>query len=300
MKKVLLSVFLASVAFINAQVSYGFEAPTYTTTNIAGQNGWGGTSGTYIAQVSNAMANPGTQSLKLTGNNGTVHTAAGAISPTSEVLPDASGKVTVVFNAYFVTATTAGNESDFFFSAQSPAESTINARMHFTWDGNIRVIDGATPAYVDTTVDFTKDAWHSYRIELDFTADVAKYYQDNVLIYTGGVVGGTKVGNLAITNDNYDSAAYFDGISYYAGSLSTTEVSNKKIGISFYPNPTSDFLNIKTDSKIKSVSVFDMSGRKVKTSFENNVLNVKDLQTGTYIINVDTTDGKFSERFIKK
>lgn len=82
--------------------------------------------------------------------------------------------------------------------------------------------------------------------------------------------------------------------------LGTNEVLEAGNGFSIYPNPTSDFLNIKTDSKIKLVTVFDMSGRKVRAAFENNVLNVKGLQTGTYIINVETTDGKFSERFIKK
>lgn len=82
--------------------------------------------------------------------------------------------------------------------------------------------------------------------------------------------------------------------------LGTQEVTEAGNNLSIYPNPTSDFLNIKTDSKIKLVTVFDMSGRKVRAAFENNVLNVKGLQTGTYIINVETTDGKFSERFIKK
>lgn len=91
----------------------------------------------------------------------------------------------------------------------------------------------------------------------------------------------------------------FDTVAF-TSVLATNEVSEAGNSLSIYPNPTSDILNIKTDSKIKSVSVFDMSGRKVKTSFENNVLNVKDLQTGTYVINVETAEGKFSERFIKK
>lgn len=70
--------------------------------------------------------------------------------------------------------------------------------------------------------------------------------------------------------------------------------------ISLYPNPTSDILNIKSDSKINAVSVVDMTGRKVNVKLEGNQVDVRELPVGNYLINVETKDGISTEKFIKK
>ena len=84
------------------------------------------------------------------------------------------------------------------------------------------------------------------------------------------------------------------------GTLGTNEVSNAENLISVYPNPTSDFLNIKAKDKIKNVSVYDLSGKNVRVDISGNTVNVKHLQSGTYMITVETANGKVSEKFIKK
>lgn len=71
-------------------------------------------------------------------------------------------------------------------------------------------------------------------------------------------------------------------------------------GIKIFPNPTSDILNIKTDSKINSVSVFDISGKKVNVKLDGDKVDVRSLPAGTYLINVETKDGISTEKFIKK
>ncbi len=79
----------------------------------------------------------------------------------------------------------------------------------------------------------------------------------------------------------------------------TEEVFNSnKPGIS--PNPTSDILNIKSDSKIINVSVVDMTGRKVNTKSDGGKVDVRALPAGNYLINIETKNGISTEKFIKK
>ncbi|WP_345208208.1 T9SS type A sorting domain-containing protein [Chryseobacterium ginsengisoli] len=300
MRKILLSLAIFSYFMGSAQMNYGFEsAQGFNVGAIAGQNGWGGTAAVYIGAVTAEQANPGTQSLKITGNNGTNHASAGAISPTVTV----NGPiVTVVFNAYFTTSTPAGDECDFFFSPQSPAQSTINARLRFDYQNNIQVIDMDPStlqlAYIDTGTNFTRNAWNTYKIQLDFTNNIATYYQNGTLIYTGQVAGGTLVGNLAITSDNYNSAAYFDGIQVVSGVLGTSDV--KKISYKMYPNPTSDFVVIETKDKINSIEIYDFSGNKINASFVENKVDLRTLPIGVYLLKINTPKGQVIDRIVKK
>ena len=66
------------------------------------------------------------------------------------------------------------------------------------------------------------------------------------------------------------------------------------------PNPTTDILNIKTESKINAVSVVDMTGRKVNVKLQGNQVDVRELPVGNYLINIETKDGISTEKFIKK
>lgn len=80
--------------------------------------------------------------------------------------------------------------------------------------------------------------------------------------------------------------------------LATADIVKKQTY--FSPNPTSDFLNIKTDSKINSVSVVDITGKKVNVKLDGDKVDVRSLPAGTYLINVETKDGISTEKFIKK
>lgn len=83
------------------------------------------------------------------------------------------------------------------------------------------------------------------------------------------------------------------------GQLGTNEI-NEESSFAIYPNPTTDILNIRSDDKIKGVTVFDLSGKKLKVNFADNAINVKHLQSGTYLITVETANGSSSKKFIKK
>jgi ASPIC and UnbV/Secretion system C-terminal sorting domain/FG-GAP-like repeat len=71
-----------------------------------------------------------------------------------------------------------------------------------------------------------------------------------------------------------------------------------------FPNPTTDILNInlKNRSDIKSIEIYDMTGKLVISQISNNtIFDTKNLSSGEYIILLQDTENKlYSEKFIKK
>lgn len=82
--------------------------------------------------------------------------------------------------------------------------------------------------------------------------------------------------------------------------LGTSETAAKKESLTVSPNPTSDYLSIKGGEKINKVEVFDMGGRKVDVNIVENKVDVRSLNAGSYIINIETKAGKTTDKFIKK
>ncbi|WP_394331777.1 T9SS type A sorting domain-containing protein [Chryseobacterium jejuense] len=67
-----------------------------------------------------------------------------------------------------------------------------------------------------------------------------------------------------------------------------------------YPNPVTDLLHIKSKENVNKVEIYDISGRKMSADLNDNQVNVKNLNPGSYIINIETKKGKTTEKFIKK
>lgn len=91
-----------------------------------------------------------------------------------------------------------------------------------------------------------------------------------------------------------------DTFSVDRGTLGVNDTTAKKGLVSVYPNPTTDFLSIKTENKVGSISVFDLSGKNVNVRIDNNKVDVRSLSAETYLINIETKDGISTEKFIKK
>ncbi|WP_374445815.1 T9SS type A sorting domain-containing protein [Epilithonimonas sp.] len=74
----------------------------------------------------------------------------------------------------------------------------------------------------------------------------------------------------------------------------------KKSSLTVYPNPATEVVNVRSDKKIDSVSIYDAAGKVVKTTAETTI-NVQNLAKGSYIVNINYADGsKESTKVIKK
>ncbi len=77
-------------------------------------------------------------------------------------------------------------------------------------------------------------------------------------------------------------------------SLATSETSGSKSTnlVKLYPNPFKDVLHISDITKVRSVSIYDMSGKLIKTIDKPNaVLYLGELKQGTYLITLHQKDG---------
>ncbi len=173
---------------------------------------------------------------------------------------------------------------------------------------------------------FPANTWVNVEYRYNKTTGAHKYiYSDGTNTYTydytGGnvTIGGTAYPAVVVPNlvaaecdivsttaagNTVENIASVDNfIVKFSNStlLSTSEVSNiSKASFFIYPNPTVDIINIKTDKKIKSFSIIDFSGRVMDAKNVDNKIDVSHLQSGTYILSVETSDGIVSEKFIKK
>ena len=78
-------------------------------------------------------------------------------------------------------------------------------------------------------------------------------------------------------------------------------VNTNKNTVALYPNPFSDVLKISDVKGVKSISISDVSGRLVKTVKATAEIQVSELKTGLYIVNLHMEDGSVkSIKAIKK
>lgn len=82
--------------------------------------------------------------------------------------------------------------------------------------------------------------------------------------------------------------------------LGTDNPENKILII--YPNPTKDYINIKNNNyRIETFNLYDLGGRILKTfSGKETKLDLSNLPSSTYILNIKTTEGYQNFKIIKK
>ncbi|REC43125.1 T9SS-dependent choice-of-anchor J family protein [Chryseobacterium pennipullorum] len=144
-----------------------------------------------------------------------------------------------------------------------------------TSGANFTIISGTTPLTA------TYPAWQQVTYNLDAYAGQSirigfHYMSENKYLFMLDDVKITTTGNLA-----------------------THETVKANANTSVYPNPTKGEINIKTDKKIKTATLSDISG-KVVTKTGSDRTDISSLQKGTYIMQIEFTDGTTTtEKIIK-
>ncbi len=78
-----------------------------------------------------------------------------------------------------------------------------------------------------------------------------------------------------------------------------TSIKQKEINDEFliFPNPSNQFINLKSVEDLKAIIIFDANGRKVKTIRKDfNIISIKDLSKGIYFLDIY----KKESRIVKK
>ena len=96
------------------------------------------------------------------------------------------------------------------------------------------------------------------------------------------------------------------------GSEESTSIKNEYLGISnssninfiIYPNPASDFINLKSNSVIDSYLIYDIKGSMILKSTKNNSndlsISLKNIYSGIYFIEIKSGTYKETVKFIKR
>jgi hypothetical protein len=282
MKKFILSLGILSCLTIDAQtlLSENFEGATFPPT------GWARTSTNTtrvwdLSTVNFSGTTPSAIELRnnftITGNNSatidwvaTANTAA-LTSPSFSLVGAASPtlKFNVVVGWSYMIDSDAGD---------LVAQISTNGGTSWTtlWDE-------------DTEVGFTDDGNGDPDSDLYNTVEV----QRSLSAYIGQADVRIR---FQYTGTDADAVA-IDDVQVLATTLSTNEVSKSKASI--YPNPTKGEITIKTDKKIKSSTVIDLSG-KVLLQTSSEKVDISSFTKGTYLLKVEFADGSTkTEKIIK-
>jgi len=106
---------------------------------------------------------------------------------------------------------------------------------------------------------------------------------------------------MAVGNRRGGVAIYNTDIRVDLGS-SNIEVSATDL-ITIVPNPTADFLQLDIDASISRdgrIIIYNVDGRVIsRHAIEDSVVDVSQLQSGTYFLEISTKDQSYTHRFIK-
>ncbi|MFC4687417.1 T9SS type A sorting domain-containing protein [Epilithonimonas pallida] len=102
------------------------------------------------------------------------------------------------------------------------------------------------------------------------------------------------------TRQSNQANIFFDSVKIIQKPLLATSDIAKTDNVKIYPNPVSDILYIQPVSGITQAEIFDITGKKVNSKLNNNKIDVKNLQSGIYILSTEAGGKKSSQKFIKK
>ena len=85
--------------------------------------------------------------------------------------------------------------------------------------------------------------------------------------------------------------------------VSLEELETKKTDYIIYPNPAKEVLNIEmlTNQKIIGISLYNVNGKLIKKyNISEKSINIKDISTGLYYLNIETPEGSIAKKVIIK
>lgn len=129
------------------------------------------------------------------------------------------------------------------------------------------------------------------------------HYPDPAFVPVAGLTPAKfSLGSNVLSNNSSANTAAIDNLvlMFTNTTLSTKDISTVKTQISIYPNPASDFITVKSDSEVKNIVIYDISGKRVNSFSGVNSINVKSLLPGAYLMKIETKEGTTTKKIIKK
>ncbi len=299
MKKILLYLFTLSVStfWVHAQTTtISFETSEgYTVGNLGGQQGWTTWGGipTSSPGVVNANATDGVNSFTM-ASPGSVFSFCGIEKNISSLVT--GNDVEISFDYKFDDVDGSDYEMaiyndgvDYYYTAVLRVDYATGTLEYRT-----------ASAFANGPV-LTPNQSYNLKMIIKKSNNTLQYLVDGVSIYSGALGTYKNVQIIDFVYDDFGTGFVVDNLKITnLDNLAIGEVSKKEV-VTISPNPTSDLLNIETDSKISMISIFDVKGSLVRTLLNpDKTISISDLNTGNYVLKVKTDESEFTKKFIKK
>lgn len=192
------------------------------------------------------------------------------------------------------------NGSVFGFQGMNNAEDKFVIRVDFENTGSVKILDQSSGSgMITASGSWQPNIW--YRFKVVGTLSDIKYYLDNTLIYTGAAAQSANIDQLRFVHNNEEGYAYIDNIRINnETALSVKDITDTKKRIMIYPNPATDYIRLSGSHPVKAVKIYNMEGKEIQIKLNKDMLDIKSLPEGLYLLNIITDEGNFTEKFTKK
>lgn len=138
---------------------------------------------------------------------------------------------------------------------------------------------------------------------------VSIYFDDPAVVVPNQVPSEIDFYNLGVAGNTVAATYVIDDLTIRATAvddlLSVDDLAMQSMNVSLFPNPVNDVLTLQTNSSVKKVTIFNTLGQNVFTNNSSfvgeNDMDVSNLDTGMYIINITTNDGRtITKKFVKE
>ncbi len=127
-------------------------------------------------------------------------------------------------------------------------------------------------------------------------------FSDQQIIHQESRFGTLYAGDIDNDNDiDVIGGSGSVGIVWFENLQELSTEENDVMKIVLHPNPTQDFLQIENGQNIISLSIYDVSGRLLLQENQNfNNIDVSYLDRGLLFVNINSMDGIFTYKIVKK
>lgn len=152
--------------------------------------------------------------------------------------------------------------------------------------------------FVYADKEWQTNQWYNLKVEI--TESTLKFYLDNELILTKPNTAKVNIDGMNFLHNNYGGDGYYDNIKINDEVLAVDHFTKEKMNV--FPNPVKDLLKISVhhSEKVKSVSLYTMTGQKISEFANQDQINLNELKPGVYILNVKTDQSTYSSKIIKE
>ncbi len=130
----------------------------------------------------------------------------------------------------------------------------------------------------------------------DFNSDSSVFTNNSVTFTASNTFVVVYIRSLNSVDG--DTEVFYDNFSLTEEALSVNDFSSSSFKV--YPNPANDIISIASNnSVIDSIEIFDILGKKVFSNNEaTDKINVSNLRSGVYIMNINAEGRKFAKKLI--